>query len=106
MTTQIPLFTSPLPEQDSQPTGGWARSLTDRHRVLLHAQPLLDLRQRDGKRDPETRHYDTLALALRVMDLVVERMGMDREVDRELVGEVLGPLLFAMDARASVEPDR
>src|SRR6185503_3553760 len=85
---------------------GWDPSLTHRLRVLLHTFPLHDLRRGDALRDPDLRHYDSLALALRVMALVVDHMGLEREVDRPMVVRTLAPLLGAMDAAANVELNR
>ena len=61
---------------------GWARSLTDKLRVLLHTTPLLELKQSDARRDPELRHYDSLALAVKALDVIIENMGLDTEADR------------------------
>lgn len=52
----------------------WPADLTRRLRVLLHTLPLNGLRRSDAIRDAEFRHYDSLALALRVLDAVVDRL--------------------------------
>lgn len=96
-----PLVTTPPP-----PPEPWHRGLTHRLRVLLHMAPLHDLRQSDARRDPELRHYDALALAMKVMDLIVDSAGLDREVDRDVVEQALGPLLAAMDEAAGLVPER
>jgi len=83
----------------------WQPSLTHRLRVLLHTAPLHDLRLGDSRRDPEIRHYDTLALAIKVFDLVVDHAGLDREVERAAVERSLAPLLASMDAAAGKAPD-
>lgn len=83
----------------------WEPALTRRLRVLLHATPLIELKQGDGRRDPELRHYDALVLALKVVDLVVEHTGLEHEVDRGAVERALEPLLSAMDASAMVAVD-
>ena len=62
------------------------------------------MRRADAIRDGELRHYDSLALALRVLDTVIDRLGLEAEADREVVTRVLRPLLSAMDAEASIEP--
>lgn len=82
----------------------WPTDLTRRLRVLLHTSPLADLRRSDATRDPELRHYDGLALALRVLDIVIDRLGLEAEADREVVTRVLEPVLTAMDAAAGVSP--
>lgn len=82
----------------------WPADLTRRLRVLLHTLPLDAMRRGDSVRDPELRHYDGLALALRVLDVVIDRLGLEDEADREVVARVLEPVLAAMDAASSVPP--
>lgn len=86
----------------------WPADLTRRLRVLLHTLPLDALRRGDTMRDPELRHYDSLGLALRLLDLVIDRLGLEREADRENVTRTLSPVLAAMDAAAGipVSPER
>jgi hypothetical protein len=93
----------------ADPVGdAWPVDLTRRLRVLLHTLPLDGMRRGDAIRDAELRHYDGLALALRVLDLVIDRLGLEAEADREVVTRVLRPVLSAMDAAASVptSPER
>src|SRR5687768_9322643 len=80
----------------------WTRELTRRLRVLLHTVPLDGIRRSDTIRDADLRHYDGLALALRILDVVIDRIGLESEADREVVSRVLGPALSAMDAAAGV----
>ena len=80
-------------------------ALVRRLRVLLHAQPLYQLGQSDTRRDEAFRHYDTLVIALKILDVIAERMGMEIEADREYVDFSLAPLLDAMDRRAGLLPD-
>src|SRR5262245_36406574 len=75
----------------------WTRELTRRLRVLLHTLPLDAIRRSDAVRDGDLRHYDGLALALRILDLVIDRIGLETEADREVVSRVLQPSLAAMD---------
>jgi hypothetical protein len=82
----------------------WPADLTRRLRVLLHTLPLDGLRRSDAIRDAELRQYDSLALALRVLDVVIDRLGLESEADREVVARVLRPVLSAMDAAASIDP--
>jgi hypothetical protein len=86
----------------------WPVDLTRRLRVLLHTQPLDGMRRSDAMRDAELRHYDGLALALRVLDVVIDRLGLEAEADREVLTRVLRPALCAMDAAASLpaSPER
>lgn len=83
---------------------GWPPDLTRRLRVLMHTLPLNGMRRSDAIRDAELRHYDSLALALRVLDVVIDRLGLEAEADREVVARILRPALAAMDAAAGVEP--
>jgi hypothetical protein len=76
---------------------GWRDDLTRRLRVVLHAAPLLTLRAADAVQSPDRRHYDSLVLALRVFDVVLASMGLDRGVDKDVVARVLAPLLTIMD---------
>jgi hypothetical protein len=73
--------------------GVWPPELTRRLRVLLHTLPLDAL-----------RHYDGLGLALRVLDIVIDRMGLEGEATREAISRQLAPVLCAMDQAAEVEP--
>jgi tetratricopeptide (TPR) repeat protein len=83
---------------------GWDQSLTHRLRVLLHTTPLHDLRRSDNLRDAELRHYDSLALAIKSFDLIIEHTGLDNEVDRETLLRALSPLLSAMDEAVQIAP--
>jgi hypothetical protein len=82
----------------------WPPELTRRLRVLLHTSPLAALRRGDVLRDAALRHYDSLALALRILDVVIDRLGLEDEADRELVAREIAPMLAAMDEAAGVEP--
>ncbi len=90
------------------PTHGpdwWPDELTERQRVLLHAHPLFDLRGNDGVQPEDARHYDSMALALRVMELVLEASGLDDAITAGRVREALGPSLVAMDRDAEITVD-
>lgn len=91
---------------DARICDGWPHDLTRRLRVLLHTLPLDGLRRSDGMRDPAFRHYDSLALALRVLDVVIDRLGLEVEADREIVTRILRPELVAMDAAAGIDPSQ
>jgi hypothetical protein len=66
------------------------------------------MRRGDAIRDAELRHYDGLVLALRVLDVVIDRLGLEAEADREVVTRAFRPVLSAMDdaARVPVSPKR
>ena len=91
------------PHETEESTAGDS-TLVRRLRVLLHTVPLNALRSGDARRDPELRHYDALALAMKAMDYIAERMGMEREASRESLEKVLEPMLCAMDREAGLEP--
>jgi hypothetical protein len=63
------------------------------------------MRRRDALQDTELRHYDSLLLALRVFDLIIEHTGLEHEVDEQQVTAALEPHLLAMDVAARKEPD-
>jgi hypothetical protein len=81
------------------------RSLAHRQRVLLHTAALHDLRRAAAYYAEELKHYDTLQIAVALLDLVVDSMGLDHELDREDLGRALAPLLGEMDRAAGVPPD-
>src|SRR5258705_3768988 len=83
----------------------WPPQLTRRLRVLLHAYPLLDLRAWDGQRNPETRHYDSITLAMRVFDYVIESTGLGVDADSDAIFRLLAPLMTQMDIAAGVAPN-
>lgn len=83
----------------------WDSRLTEKTRVLLHAAPLIHIKRSDSLRDSALSHYDGLALAVKVFDVVVENMGMPRVIDRTFLLEEMGPMLAAMDAAAGIEPE-
>lgn len=92
------------PEPAGSIGGAWPSDLTRRLRVLLHTLPLDGMRRSDANRDVEFRHYDSLTLALRVLDVVIDRLGLEAEADREVLTRILRPVLSAMDAAAGVDP--
>jgi hypothetical protein len=84
---------------------GWTKDLTHRLRVLLHAVPLGELRLSEGLLADDRNHYDWVALALRLFDLIIESTGLDREVDSRAARRALGPMLAAMDVARGLTPD-
>jgi hypothetical protein len=84
----------------------WSPELTQRLRVLLHAYPILELRRWDALReDVDTRHYDSVSLAMRVLDRIVESTGLGADVDQDTVMRSLELLLFALDRSINSTPD-
>lgn len=78
--------------------------LSRRLRVLLHLEPLFRLRAGDARRDPELRHYDALSIALRILDIIAEHMGLDDATTADGLFLHVRDVLGAMDALAVVEP--
>ncbi len=83
----------------------WPPALTQRFRVLLHALPLFQARINDPMRDPENRHYDSMALAMKVLDLIIENTGLGSEIDRDGVVTALRPILQAIDSAIGAPPE-
>lgn len=79
--------------------------MTARLRALLHAGPLLRLKERESFLPEGAEHYDLLALALAMFDAVIENTGLDGETDAGMLVASLAPFLAAMDRAAGVEPD-
>jgi hypothetical protein len=83
----------------------WSSDLTHRSRVLLYTKPLLDLQGWENLCDESLRHYDALALAMKLFDAIIETMGIDREIDSNRAIQILTPLMTAMDRAQQIEPD-
>jgi hypothetical protein len=95
---------APPPTSVEHAVGEYRPDLTRRLRVLLHAGPLLKLRRSESNRPEELQHYDTLHVALRIFDLVLEHTGFARGVDSGDCARHLAPVLAAMDRAAGLEP--
>lgn len=102
MSAELSLF-DPL-EGDALGVGHERSALSRRLRVLLHLDPLFRLRAGDGRRDPELRHYDTLGIALRILDLIAAHMGLDQAATADTLFRGVRASLAAMDELAVVEP--
>jgi hypothetical protein len=70
-----------------QRTIGWNTSLSSRQRVLLHAQPILMMRQYWASRDDQDARYDPLCLSMKLFDVVIDQSGFGNEVGRQMVGD-------------------
>lgn len=80
----------------------WTPDLARRVRALLHATPLTGLRDRrlDG-----LQHYDLLALAVALLDAILDRMGLGDDLDHAGAVAALVPLARAMDRLADAPDD-
>lgn len=83
----------------------WDRHLTHQMRVLLYTEPLLRVLRRDEYRSEEREHYDSLALALKLLDHIVTHTGFEHEADSDTATHDLLPLMEAMDQAANIRPD-
>lgn len=90
------------------PTVLWSATLSSRQRVLLHAQPILGMRQNWSARDGDDAAYDPLCLSMKLFEVVIDQSGFGNEVVRQTVTDALCPLLAALDRAANVtaEGDR
>ncbi len=84
----------------------WNPTLTRRLRALLHADPLLGMRNGDSRREESLQHYDSLPLVIKAFDFITEHMGLEQAVDRRQLTEALKPLLEKMDDAAAIERSR
>ena len=84
----------------------WSASLSSRQRVLLHAQPIMQMRQSWSGRDDEDLRYDPMCLTMKLFDVVIDQSGFGNEVVRETVADALFPLLESLDEAAQVPPDK
>ena len=91
---------APGPASSEAATGFWSASLTQRQRVLLHILPLQGIKQSDAWRDSRVQ-YDTLALALKTFDVIIDHTGFGAQVNRDLLLQHLSPVLRAMDEAVS-----
>lgn len=89
----------------SRPLVCWNVSLSNRQRVLLHAQPILQMRQSWLARADTDGRYDPMCLAMKLLDLVIDQSGFGNEVMRQTVADALFPLLASLDEAAQVTPD-
>src|SRR5258708_11554631 len=83
----------------------WDRHLKQQIRVLLYTEPLRRVLRRDEYHSEEREHYDSLALALKLLDHIVTHTGVEHEADSDTVIHDLLPLMEAMDQAANIRPD-
>jgi hypothetical protein len=68
----------------------WDSHLTHQMRVLLYAEPLLRVLRSDEYRSEELEHYDSLALALKLLDYIVTHTGLEHEASSDTAMRALG----------------
>jgi hypothetical protein len=91
-----------------------------RLRILLYTKPLLDLQDRANLCDESLQHYDPLALTMKLFDAIIKTMVIDspkgtllfktlrereREIESDMVIQLLSPLMTAMDREQQIAPD-
>jgi hypothetical protein len=76
-----------------------------RLRVLLYTKPLLDLQDRANLCDESLQHYDPLALTMKLFDAIIKTMAIEREIESDMVIQLLSPLMTAMDREQQIAPD-
>lgn len=89
----------------SRPSPVWGPHLTHRQRVLLYMEPLLRLYRQPGTRDERHLRYDTLSLAVKIFDVIIDQSGFGSEVTEESVVAAARPLLKATDEAQGRPPD-
>ena len=95
-----------LPVRGSRRPVDWSASLSSRQRVLLHAQPIIQMRQSWSGRDDEDLRYDPMCLTMKLFDVVIDQSGFGNEVVRETVADALFPLLESLTRRHKCPPTR
>ena len=96
----------PNTKTTTEQRGNWHATLSSRQRVLLHTQPILQMRQHWSQRDDIDAGYDPLCLSMKLFDVVIDQSGFGHEVVRQTIADALTPLLVSLDAAAKVAPDR
>lgn len=87
------------------PPERWQDALTRRVRALARLTPLHELEARKGQRDLDLARVDVRALALRVLDLTIEEMGVGPGAARGVILQALERMAASMDP-ALVPEDR
>lgn len=81
----------------------WQNALTRRLRTLVRTAPLHRVEHSKGHRDDVFADQDLRALALRTLDIVIERMGLGMGATFEELREDLHPLIEASSPGISIE---
>lgn len=76
----------------------WQEALTRRLRTLLRTVPLQRMEAGKGRRELALGDQDLRALALRALDLTIERMGLGTGPTYEEIRDALRSLVFTCDA--------
>lgn len=87
-------MTEPISERES--TERWQEAVTRRVRALIRTAPLHAAEQGKGRRDVDLSRVDLRSLSLRVLDVVIEEMGLGGGATRDDVQRALVPMLHEM----------
>lgn len=93
---------SPKPSAPTQ-TDTWQEALTRRLRALVRTGPLHRIEAGKGQRALSLEAQDLRALALRALDVTIERMGLGTGATLEEVAEALAPLVLAAEPTRSAD---
>lgn len=77
------------------PPERWQDAVTRRVRALARTEPLHDAERTKARRDLDLSAVDLRALTLRVLDVVIEEMGLGRGANREDLVRVIGAMVRA-----------
>jgi len=90
------------PNRD-EPAERWQEAVTRRVRALIRTAPLHAAEQGKGRREVDLSRVDLRSLALRVLDVVIEEMGLGGGATREDAGRTLDGMVAEMDPGLSAE---
>jgi hypothetical protein len=91
----------PSGEVSSSPTERWQEALTRRVKSLARLGPLHEIEAGKNRRALDLERVDVRALALRVLDLTIEEMGVGRGAPRSDVVKALSAMLYSSQDVAS-----
>lgn len=84
----------------------WSTSLSSRQRVLLHAQPIMVMRQYWTTHDDDDLRYDPMCLTMKLFDVIIDQSGFGNEVVRQTIADAISPLLESLDEAAQIRPNK
>lgn len=105
MRSMTLLKTPPFMNKSEAINSIWHNRLIRRLRVLLHTEPIVNLRSLNLNPESEMFHYDAIALAMFILDYIIESMGLGNDADIDAVINSLTPIMQQMDVAADFEPD-
>lgn len=85
------------------PTESWQEALTRRVRTLVRTTPLHQIELSKGHLAIDVARLDLRSCALRVLDVVIESMGLGLGAEREEVLQALRPMVRGLDPTLTAE---